>query len=378
MLFGKMFLGENMRIFRKIFAVLLTLMLIFCVGCDGDNGASLPLNSQNDTSLEQAQKNVKFHFLDVGQGDSIFIELNDNRTMLIDAGESEYAVTIISYIKKLGYSKIDFVVATHPHSDHIGGMEEVINAFEIGSVYMPKVSNNTKTFEGLLTAIQNKGLKINTAQKGVKILDEQDIGIDVLSPVNDSYSNLNNYSVVLKITYKDNKFLFTGDAEADAESEIADDVLCDLVKVGHHGSNTSSGSNFVKATKAKYAVISCGTDNKYGHPHTETVNRWQNLGAEIYRTDVNGNIIATSDGKNITVTFSKNETVVQTPSGAFESETGVQIKVTYVLNVSSKKIHLADCRHVKSIKETNKKTTTETLSALQSQGYSNCKTCLGG
>lgn len=383
LLFGKIFLGENMKFLRKLFAVLLTIMLIFCMGCTAENnndtlsvgseGSDIPLVSSPEVSLDT----VKLHFIDVGQGDSAFIELNDNRTMLIDAGESEYGATVISYIKKLGYSKIDFVVATHPHSDHIGGMEEVIKAFDIGSVYMPKASNNTKTFEGLLTAIQNKGLKINTAKNGVKIIDEQDICIDVLSPVSDSYSNLNNYSVVLKITYKDNKFLFTGDAEADAESEISADISCDLIKVGHHGSNTSSGSAFVKRTKAKYAVISCGEDNKYGHPHKEILERWQNTGAQIYRTDINGTVIATSDGKSITI--SCEETVKEEPtSSVVASESSENITAAYVLNISTKKIHLADCRHVKSIKDSNRQETGDDITKLQSKGYTKCKTCMGG
>lgn len=373
-----------MKKFKIILSVILTIVICFLTGCTKsnnktvDNSSLTAVDSSNNTSetIENGLEKIKVHFIDVGQGDSIFLELTANRTMLIDASESKYSGTIINYIKNLGYKKIDYVVATHPHADHIGGMEDVIRTFDIGSVYMPKVSTNTKTFESLLKTVQSKNLKINTAKSGVKIIDENDISIKVLSPVADQYNNLNDYSVVLKLTYKNSKFLFMGDAEEQAEELITDDVSCDLIKLGHHGSSTSSSIEFAKKTKAKYAVISCGEGNSYGHPHKETLDRFTALGAVIYRTDVNGSIIATCDGNNISI-LTTNKAV--TPQAVYSSsESTNNNKVKYVLNTSTKKIHLPECRHVSSIKTQNRTESTKSIEELGKDGYSVCKVCIGG
>lgn len=255
------------------------------------------------TSMPSGEK-ITITYLDVGQGDSAFIELPEGKTMLIDASESKASDDIISFISGKGYKKIDYLVATHPHADHIGGMKEVIESFDIGEIYMPKASTNTKTYEKLLLAIADKGKKIKAASAGMTICE----GVDILAPNADKYEDLNNYSVVIKITNGNHKFLFMGDAETISENEIMNagfDVSADVIKVGHHGSGTSSGTNFVKATGAKYAVFSVGEGNSYNHPHTFIVERWQNAGATILRTDLNGNITVISDGANINVTTEK-------------------------------------------------------------------------
>ncbi len=261
--------------------------------------------SDNTKDKSKNDNELISHYIDVGQGDSEFIEFPDGKTMLIDAGTDKYGETVADYIKKLGYSKIDYLVGTHPHADHIGGMADVIEEFDIGSIYMPKASTNTKTFENLLLAVQEKGMTINTAKTGINILSskENDYSADILSPSGSEYDDLNNYSVVIKITYGDSKFLYMGDAEKEIENELIDsgaDVKADVIKVGHHGSNTSSSSDFVKAVGADYAVFSVGKDNDYGHPHSQTVKRWKNIGAEIYRTDEQGTIIISSNGSDIT------------------------------------------------------------------------------
>ncbi len=250
---------------------------------------------------------VKFisHYIDVGQGDSEFIEFPDGKTMLIDAGTDKYGETVTDYIKNLGYSKIDYLVGTHPHADHIGGMADVVNAFDIGSIYMPNASTNTKTFENLLEAIQDKGMTINTAKAGMNIVfsEEEEYSADILAPIKDEYDDLNNYSVVIKITYGDSEFLYMGDAEKEVEVELLEsgtDVKADVIKAGHHGSNTSSSSDFVKAVGADYVIFSAGKDNDYGHPHPQIIKRWENVGAEIYRTDEDGTVVISSDGRSIT------------------------------------------------------------------------------
>ncbi|MGN0470236.1 MAG: ComEC/Rec2 family competence protein [Acutalibacteraceae bacterium] len=262
-------------------------------------------NSMTVSNTENSSRNLISHYIDVGQGDSEFIELPDGTTMLIDAGTADYGETVVDYIKNLGYSKIDYLVGTHPHADHIGGMQKVVQSFDIGSVYMPKASTNTKTYENLLTEIKNKGLKIKSAKAGVSIISEDNLKVDILAPNSSEYDELNNYSAVVKITYKNNKFLYMGDAEKLSEDEIKADVSADVIKIGHHGSTSSSSKNFVKKVKPQYAVICVGKDNSYGHPKDTIIKRWKDIGAKILRTDEDGSITITSDGSNITVNTEK-------------------------------------------------------------------------
>lgn len=245
---------------------------------------------------------IAVHFLDIGQGDSEFIELPDGRCMLIDASTSEYSQTIIDDINNYGYSAIDYVVATHPHADHIGGLSEVIDSFDIGEIYMPKAAATSKTFEDLLNTISDKGLEINTAKAGVEIYSDSELTIEMLAPINTDYKDLNNYSAVVKISYGSNSFLFTGDAEDVSEEEMLAEnyslLSADVLKVGHHGSSSSSTDDFLAAVSPKYAVISCGAGNSYGHPHNEALERLYDVGAEIYRTDESGTITIICDGNN--------------------------------------------------------------------------------
>ena len=269
---------------------------------------------QNDresvNSNLQAGDTLAVNFLDVGQGDSEFIQLPDGKCMLIDAGVFESAGKIASKISELGYEKIDYLIATHPHADHIGGMKRIVENFEIGEIYMPKASTNTKTFENLLLAISDKGLSINTAKAGKVIYESDDLKIEFLAPVSDSYKDLNNYSAVIRLQYGNNVFLFTGDAEEIAEGEILNAysknaLKAEVLKVGHHGSNTASSADFINAVSPKYAVIEVGEGNSYNHPHKEAIHNLNAVGAEILRTDLNGNITIVSDKVNITVQCEK-------------------------------------------------------------------------
>ena len=269
-----------------------------------------PNESEKVNANLQAGDTLTVNFLDVGQGDSEFIQLPDGKCMLIDAGVSESAGKIASKISELGYEKIDYLIATHPHADHIGGMKRIVENFEIGEIYMPKASTNTKTFENLLQAISDKGLSINTAKAGKVLYESDDLKIEFLAPISDSYKDLNNYSAVIRLQYGNNVFLFTGDAEELAEGEILNayskSVLkADVLKVGHHGSSTASSADFINTVLPKYAVIELGEGNSYNHPHKEAINNLNAVGAEILRTDLNGNITIVSDKVNITVQCEK-------------------------------------------------------------------------
>lgn len=257
--------------------------------------------ANSDKANEQMSTTVSVHFIDVGQGDAIFIELTDGRTMLIDAGPNDMGKTVLSYIKKLGYERIDYVLCTHPHEDHIGGMDTVIDALEIGTVYMPKIEYTTKTYSDVLESISQKGLTVETAKAGVEILKEDGLEITLLSPVRDDNTDLNDWSAVCKIKYNDTAFLFMGDASTENESEITGDVSADVIKIGHHGSSTSTSEQFLKRVNPQYAVISVAKDNDYGYPHYEITERLAAANVKVYRTDKNGTVIFTSNGTEITV-----------------------------------------------------------------------------
>ena len=245
------------------------------------------------------------HFLDVGQADSEFIELPDGRTLLIDAGNSENGGAVVRFIKAAGYDTIDFLVATHPHADHIGGMAEVINDLNIRSIYMPKVTDNTKTFTDLLKTIRAKGLQVSTAKAGVILIDDSGLKVSMLSPVSSDYDELNNYSAVMRIVYRQTSFIFMGDAQALSENALVKsgvDLRADVLKVGHHGSDTSTGKAFLQAVSPKIAVISVGAGNDYGHPAAATLTKLTKIGAAVYRTDKNGRITVTTDGTALNVT----------------------------------------------------------------------------
>lgn len=293
---------------KRNFFEILIILLAFLIINNQDKIKNLFNQNNNQNQNDYINTNndlLKVHYLDVGQGDSIFVELPNNETMLIDAAESYQSENIINYLKNLNYQKIDYVIGTHPHTDHIGGLKNIINTFEIGKIYMPKVVSTTKTYESLLMAIKDKNLKINTAKAGTSIIDTDDLKINILAPNNSTYTELNNYSVVTKITYGTTKFLFMGDSEKLIENEIKENVTADVIKIGHHGSNTSSSIDFIKKVNAKYGIISVGLNNKYNLPKEETITNWENSGTKIYLTSTNGTIRASSDGTNIKIESEK-------------------------------------------------------------------------
>jgi len=261
---------------------------------------TLPTEAPQNNVPDTFNSDLIVNFLDVGQADSILIQLPNNRVMLIDGGNSNDANTILSYMGSLNITTIDYLVATHPHADHIGGLSSIINNMNIGEIYMPRISHTSQTFAKLLDAIENKGLGINEAKAGVNILSVFDLHIDIIAPVRDDYSDLNDWSAAIKIIYKNNSFLFMGDTEALSESHITSDVSADVLKVGHHGAHTSTSQSFLNKVSPMYAVISVGK-NSYGHPTDVILNRLNVAGVKVYRTDLQGTIIFTSNGNIITV-----------------------------------------------------------------------------
>jgi competence protein ComEC len=242
------------------------------------------------------------HYVDVGQADCTLIQLPDGKTMLIDAGNNDDADLIVAYLKRQGIQKLDYVIGTHPHEDHIGSLDAVIDTFDIVDIYMPKASANTKTYRDVLTSIQKKGLSIHTAKGGMTVFDTGDTKAELLAPNSDTYKSLNNYSVVLKLSYQDTSFLFCGDAEKESEKEILQSgspLSSNVLKVGHHGSASSTTDAFLSAVNPDIAVITCGKDNSYGHPHKETLQKLAQRNINVFRTDESGTVVLGSNGKQI-------------------------------------------------------------------------------
>ncbi len=253
-----------------------------------DNLENVSIQTGNDCiSTIPQDNNLRVYCLDVGQGDSILIT-NNNKTMLIDASTNEMGSRVVKYLNDLGIKKIDYLVGTHPHEDHIGGLDNVIKNFDIGTIYMPNVVATTKTFEEVIDAISAKKLKVTSPKTG----DKFTVGnaeCEVMSIRNDK-DNYNNCSIVIKMDFNNVSYLFTGDAEESVESSRKWPHI-DVLKVGHHGSNTSSSKKFLEQIKPEVALISVGQGNTYGHPTQATLKRLSNIGAKIYRTDENGTIL---------------------------------------------------------------------------------------
>ena len=292
---------------QKLIATVIALIIVGIAGILGTNEEFVntvsdmgeQTNTQNEQQIEfVAQEDLLIDFIDVGQADSILIR-NQDKVMLIDAGTNEAGKTVVNYLETLGITKIDYLIGTHPHEDHIGGLDDVINNFNIGQIYMPKIETTTKTFEDVLDAIETKNLTVTAPNKGDKIELGQAEGEFMTEPILDE-DNLNVSSLVLRLEFGNTSYLFMGDAEEENEETI-NWPKTDVLKVGHHGSSTSSSESFLEQVQPKYAVIMTGKANSYGLPTQETIDKLNNIGCEIYRTDEDGTIQMTSDGNTILI-----------------------------------------------------------------------------
>lgn len=290
------------KIIKTLISALMSVMLLTACQVDINEIMSLVQEYADGTqeNIQISGENcLVVSFIDVGQGDSELVQLPTGENMLIDAGDRDSYTAIKAELEENNIEKIDYLIATHPHADHIGSMADVIKNYDIGEIYMPKVTTDTKTYENVLKAVKSKGYTINAAKAGMTVIDSDAIKAEIIAPNTDKYDDLNNYSIVLRLTYKNRSVLFTGDAEVLSENEILKngyDVSADVLKTGHHGSSTSSGEEFLSAVNPKYAIISCGKGNSYGHPHKETVQKMEKFRIDTFRTDVDGTIIFVTDG----------------------------------------------------------------------------------
>ena len=342
---------------KKLFALILALSVLLC-GC----AEILP------PEPTVSGKGLTVQFIDVGQADCALLSC-DGEYLLIDGGNRDDSQLVVSFLEQQGVQELAAVVCTHAHEDHVGGLPAVLAVYPTKAVYAPTKTYSSNIFDKFVYYTDQQGLDITIPAPG----DRFSLGqatVTVLGPVK-SYAETNNTSIVLMVTYGETDFLFTGDMETDAENDMLDywegrvDWQADVLKVGHHGSNTSTGYRFLNAVNPKYGVISVGKGNDYGHPHAEPMSRLRQAGVTILRTDELGAIQAVSDGKEVTFTWANQSAVPENADAAEQ---------VFIGNKNSKKFHAPDCKNLPA-----EKNSVEFSSYQQAidAGYTPCGSCLG-
>lgn len=288
----------------KGISILLIIIAIFysLYEKDIDKTFGLPVTE----TFQETENTLDITYLDVGQADSILIQ-NEGHNMLIDAGNNEDGPLLVQYFKEQNITKFDYLITTHPHEDHIGGMDDIINNFDIEKIYMPDVTTTTKTFLDVLEAIEKKNMTYDVPNINQNFTLGNTL-FQVIYTGNDK-KNLNNSSIILKATFKNTSYLFTGDATSEVEKKILNkNIQATVLKVGHHGSKYSTTTDFLNKVNPKYAIISVGKNNSYNHPNQVTINKLEKKNIEIHRTDQEGSIFLKSDGKTINITSKQTNT----------------------------------------------------------------------
>ena len=345
---------------RKLLSILLLLALLLA-GCvqPPPETTPPPATAPADT--------LAVHFIDVGQADCALLEC-DGKFMLIDGGNVEDSSLIVRYLQKQGVEVLEAVICSHAHEDHVGGLPGVLAVFPTKAVYAPTRTYSSKCFDDFAYYTDQQGLTITIPKPGDTITLGSATAA-VLGPV-ESYAETNNTSLVLMVQFGENKFLFTGDMETDAETDMLDagaNVKADVLKVGHHGSNSSTGYRFLYEVDPAFAVISVGKDNSYGHPHDEPMSRLRDADVTIYRTDEMGSVLAVSDGKNITFTWEYASAKPEDPTQGAPRY--------YIGNINSKTLHFPSCSGLPAEKNQIRFDSYDTAVAA---GYHPCSRCIGG
>lgn len=271
------------------------------------NEVSKNINKRINEVPVTSEERLEVTFIDVGQADSILLE-NEGHYMLVDAGNNEDGPKLVNYFKNQNIHQFDYVIGTHPHEDHIGGLDNIIEGFDINTFYMPDVITTTKTFEDVLDALGEKNVTLSIPKTNATF-KLGDATVKVLYVGTEDESDLNDTSIVLKVTYQNVSFLLTGDASTKVEEKLNPaDLESTVLKVGHHGSSTATNEKFLNTVNPKYAIISVGENNQYEHPHTTVLNTLAAHNITTYRTDQDGTIKVITDGTNIEINTSKTDT----------------------------------------------------------------------
>ncbi len=320
------------------------------------------------------------HYIDVGQGDAALV-VCDGKTMLIDGGKPRASSIIYTYLKNLSIDRLDYIVASHADDDHIGGLSAPLAKMKVDAVLAPHTEADTRSWQSLAAKTAEQGLSVTHPKAGEHLaFGSSDIAF--YGPITEDDSDRNNGSIVMKITYGETSFLFTGDAEREEEQQILNagfDLSATVLKVGHHGSKNSTTYPFLRAIMPKYAIISVG-ENSYGHPTEDTLSRLRDAGAKVYRTDMQGDIIAASNGKTVTITTKKNGDIATNPTegekaAAAESAGNETKAYSYIGNRNTKKLHNPSCSAVLQMKEESKVYLNCTRDAAIKDGYRPCGRC---
>lgn len=345
---------------KSISVLLLAVMIIASLfGCDF-------ISENSSINIDKTGKGLILHFIDVGQGDCTLVEIN-GRFALIDAGEYSERDRVISYLSDAGVKSLDYIIATHPHSDHVGSLAEVIRNFETSALICTNAPSSS-SWEYVMDAADERGVPYEVPSP-FEVYQLGSANITILSPSENAvYSNLNDYSIVTMIEYGNSSALLTGDAERVVEKELVNgsyNLSANILKCGHHGSSTSTCSQFLDAVSPDAAVISCGKNNDYGHPHKETLSALKYRNIPIWRTDISGTVIATSDGEQFIFTTSSESTTLK------ENTTP---DITYIGNKNSKVFHSPNCDSVNKMSDNNKVEFSSYQDAIDS-GYKPCGAC---
>ena len=350
------------------------------VGCDtssivpGGSGDVMPnpAASQTGTTPSDGQDAAfQMHFIDVGQALSVLVEC-DGQFMLYDGGNVDDGSLVVSYLQKQGVEQLQYVFCSHAHEDHVGGLAAVMAKFPAGHAYSPVTEGSTKCFNDFVKYTQQQGLQLEVPSVGT-VWPLGSATVTLLGPVT-QYSETNNTSLVLRIDYGVTSFLLTGDMENTAETDLVNsgaNLKADVLQVGHHGSSTSTSYLFLNAVLPEMGVISCGTGNKYGHPHEETLSILRDAKVDVYRTDLLGTITVSSDGQNYTVATEHFATDAElNPTDPAASSTAQQV---YIGNVNSKKFHLPSCANLPAEKN---QIFFSSYDEAVAAGYSPCSSCI--
>lgn len=355
------------------FAVLAT-ALLFLSGCGGESQPQRTAETE-ETEANDAEGKLEVHFIDVGQGDATMIRQGEH-AMLIDAGDNSKGTMVQAYLQSQNIKKLDYVIGTHPDSDHIGGLDVILYKFQWDMVMMPELEKDTRTYEDVVKVIQDKNRQITVPGAGEKYSIGQAEFTIVCPQKSDYGDNSNNYSIGIRLTFGENHFLFTGDAEEEAEQDMLAsgmDLSADVFKAAHHGSDTANTGDFLKAIHPEAVVISCGEGNSYGHPRAAVLNELRQMGVSVYRTDEQGTIVAYSDGENITWNCSGSESwKAGEPVGSSVEQ---EKNASYVLNRNTGKFHRRSCSSVEQISEENREYTDKSREEIIEAGYEPCKRC---